>query len=422
MSAVPRLHAGLRMNVLIISDFAFINGGQAKVAIDSALGLVEQGHNVTFFAACGPADARLGEAGVRVVCLNMPDILSDPDRLRAMVSGVWNARAAGALRRELKRHDPTKTILHWHGYAKALSASVGRVILGSGFPHVYTMHEYFLACPNGGFFDYQANEICRRRPLGFDCLTTHCDVRHPAHKAWRVLRQVATHGPGGLPQGLKNIIYISETQLRVMRRYLDPGTRLHHVPNPISVTKRPRVEVEKNNLFLFVGRLNPEKGGLLFARATKKAGVEAAIIGDGVERDAIQSINPEAKIVGWIAPDEVEEWIGKARCLVFPSLWYETFGLVAYEALAKGVPVICGNWNSAVEALGSSSNGVAVRTAQVDDWVNAIEYVNNNCKSLSINAHKEYWDSPPTLSQHSKALASTYEDIFRRNELTGGAQ
>src|SRR5439155_1066552 len=44
------------------------------------------------------------------------------------------------------------------GQAKAVSDGT--------LPHVYTLHEYFLACPNGGFFDYQAQALCTRRPLG----------------------------------------------------------------------------------------------------------------------------------------------------------------------------------------------------------------------------------------------------------------
>ena len=53
------------MHVLLVADHAFVNGGQAKVAIDSALGLRARGHRVTLFAAVGPPDPRLEPAGGR---------------------------------------------------------------------------------------------------------------------------------------------------------------------------------------------------------------------------------------------------------------------------------------------------------------------------------------------------------------------
>ena len=52
------------MPIIVVADHAHINGGQAKVALDSALGLAARGTRVTLFAACGPADPRLAAAGI----------------------------------------------------------------------------------------------------------------------------------------------------------------------------------------------------------------------------------------------------------------------------------------------------------------------------------------------------------------------
>ncbi|NCC35851.1 MAG: glycosyltransferase, partial [Chloroflexia bacterium] len=365
--STPGIMSRLR-NVIVINDHAHINGGQAKVAIESAKGLAGAGLEVTFFAACGPVDDSLQAAGVRVECLGQHDILSEPNRLTAATRGLWNRGAANALSRLLGHFDPASSILHCHGFAKALSPAIGPVVTGGPLAHVYTMHEYFLACPNGGFYDYQANAICRRKPLHAACLTTHCDVRRRSHKAWRVARQAVLWSLGAMPGALRDVIYISETQKRVMAPYLGPKTRLHYVPNPVAVGQHPRVQVEHNDTVLFVGRLSPEKGGLLFARAAKQAGVKAVLVGDGPEREAIAAANPDALITGWLTPDEVDDWLMRARCLVFPSLWYETFGLVVFEALALGIPVICGIWNAAAEAVEDGVTGLIVSDRSLSAW------------------------------------------------------
>ncbi|MBE7245076.1 MAG: glycosyltransferase family 1 protein, partial [Actinomycetospora chiangmaiensis] len=44
------------MHVVLVADHASINGGQAKVAIESALGLAARGVRVSLFAAVGPVD------------------------------------------------------------------------------------------------------------------------------------------------------------------------------------------------------------------------------------------------------------------------------------------------------------------------------------------------------------------------------
>lgn len=342
---------------MIVTDHAHINGGAAKVAIGSALGLADAGLSVTFFAPSGPVDDRMRAAGVNVVCLDQPDLVADPNRWRAMGRGLWNSHAARELKRVLAGVDPESSIVHCHGFSRALSPAVGPLITRGPLPHVYTMHEYFLACPNGAFFDFSDTRICERHPLGLSCLATNCDSRHGSHKAWRVVRHSVLHSLGNMPKGLRDVIYISETQLRVMGPYLGPSTRLHHVRNPVEIEPGPRVHVEENDVFLFIGRLVKEKAAVRFARAAAEAGVRAVFVGDGPEAAAVRDVNPCAEVTGWLPPAEVEAWLGRARCLVFPSLWYETLGLAPLEALSRGVPVICGGWSAAAESVEDGVTG-----------------------------------------------------------------
>lgn len=355
--------------VIVVNDSAAVNGGQAKVAIRSARLLADAGHEVVYFAASGPVDADL--RGIRTVCLDQPDILSDSRRAAAAARGIWNLAAARELRAVCAGSDPRASVIHCHGFAKALSPSIGPVLTHGGVASVFTMHEYFLACPNGGFFDFRRNEICTRSPLGLSCLTTNCDVRHLAHKAWRVARQATLWSAGHLPSGLRDVIYISDLQRRVMQPHLPAGVRLHHVPNPTPAAGG-MVAARENDVFLFVGRLSPEKGCRLFAQAARAAGVRAVFAGDGPERAAIEAIDPAAVVTGWLDSAQVQEWLGRARCLVFPSLWYECQPLVPMEALARGVPVICGSWNAAAEVVTPGMTGLHVAEPTVDAFAAAM--------------------------------------------------
>jgi glycosyltransferase involved in cell wall biosynthesis len=397
-------------HVLIAADFARITGGQSKVAIDTALLLAEAGVEVSYFAAVGPVGPQLEQAGIEVICLDASDILSNSSRWSAAVSGIWNSTAAKELAAVAAGLDPRSTVLHCHGYSKALSPAIGPVLREGPLRAVYTMHEYFLACPNGGFYDYQRNEICRRRALGPACLTTNCDARSATHKAWRAVRQLVTWKVGGIPAGLSDIIYISETQLRVMKPYLSAESRLHYVPNPLPALNERPVDVAQNDIFLSVGRLSPEKGGVLFAKAARMAGVRAVFVGEGEERDAIRKANPDAELVGWQTPAEVRDWLGRARALVFPSVWYETHGLAALEALARGVPVVCGSWNAAAEAIVDGVTGVLFDRPQPEDLAAAIKRV-ATLGSVTLEPR------PPAMvsvDEHRRRLLAVYEEILAR--------
>lgn len=359
-------------SVLVLNDHGWVNGGQAKMAIDSALQLKQRGLDVCFIAGTGPVDDRLIDAGVECHCVGDHDILSDPIRIRAASRGLWNIRAARVLGQCLAARDGRSTVIHVHGWAKALSPSIGPVITQSDAAHVYSLHEYFLACPNGGFYDYRSGQICTRRALGVDCLTTRCDPRSEAHKLWRIARQAVARTSGGMPADLREIIYLAPEQLSIMGSYMPAEARWHHLPNPVEPQPAGRVAAERNSTFLFIGRLSPEKGAVLAARAAKLAGVPIAFCGEGQSRDAVRRANPDAQMLGWLSKEELDDCMRRARCLVFPSLWYEGYPLVVADALRVGLPVIVSRNSNAASSVVDGIEGLHVRTGDPEALAEAM--------------------------------------------------
>lgn len=359
-------------SAIIVCDHAFVNGGQAKVAIDTALALRAKGLGVSVFCGVGPVDQRLIDAGVDCVCLNQFDLLGDPSRARSALRGLWNREAARRLRSLLSRFDPDETIIHIHGWAKSLSPSIGPVITAGPIPHVYTLHEYFLACPNGGFYDHHQQAICTRRPLSRSCLVADCDPRNRAHKAWRVAREALLWTAGTMPRALRDLIYLTETQLGAMREYLPSSARLHHLPNPVARTVAGRVMAEENEVFLFIGRLSAEKGAEVAARAARQAGVKIAFAGEGECKERVLAANPEALMLGWLKPDALQEWISRARCLVFPSLWYEGLPMSVIEAMQRGLPILVSDKSAAAELVRHDIDGLHVAIGDMHAWASAM--------------------------------------------------
>ena len=170
------------LTIVICFDHASITGGQAKVAFDSAVGLKRQGHRPIVFAAAGPISPQLVEAGIETICLDQKDLVGNPSKAAAAVQGVWNAAAATALGDLLETLPRENTIVHVHGWAKALSPAIAGPIRRSGLPAIYTIHEYFQFCPNGGFYNYQKHEICTLKPMSAALLVDELRFAHLSAK------------------------------------------------------------------------------------------------------------------------------------------------------------------------------------------------------------------------------------------------
>src|SRR5215217_5683796 len=217
------------MNVVIVSDFAHVEGGNSAVALSSAIGLATMGHQVTVFSGVLPVDPALVGSGVRVVCTNQQAIRNDPHRIRALRQGIWNRTAGRLMWETLQGLDPRSTVVHVHGWTKALSSSVIRVARSSGYSVVCTLHDYFSSCPNGSFFNYRTNTICRLTPLSPACVLSSCDRRHYGHKLWRVARQVVQDRIGGIPRDIRHFIFVSEFSRQLLHQSLPPGAHVYHV-------------------------------------------------------------------------------------------------------------------------------------------------------------------------------------------------
>jgi phosphatidylinositol alpha 1,6-mannosyltransferase len=89
----------------------------------------------------------------------------------------------------------------------------------------------------------------------------------------------------------------------------------------------------------FVGRLAPEKHVERLIGLAAGDAVQLVIVGDGVDRDRLQSAMPTAVFTGALYGDELAAAYASMDVFVHPGE-HETFCQVVQEALASGLPVI----------------------------------------------------------------------------------
>ena len=404
------------MNVVVLNDFAYVDGGASKIALGSAKALAGRGHQVTLFAAVGPMDASLLEVpGLKVICLQQHEIVSDPNRMQAVIRGFWNRTAEARFRSLLSTFRPSETVVHLHTWTKALSSSVVRTATDLGFPIVLTLHDYFSVCPTGSFYIHPKQEICHLRPMSAACISTNCDSRSYSHKLWRVGRQWTQSHVGRLPAGIMDYISISDLSEEVLTSLLPSGARFHHVPNFIDTDQSAHADVGHNHLFSFVGRLSPEKGPRLLAECARLLDLRVQFIGDGPMKQELARVASNALFTGWVPPEIAREKIRQSRALIFPSLWYETQGLVVAEAAAMGVPVIVPTTSAAREWVEDGVTGLYFRGGDAADLAQKIVLLRDNAEmatAMGKEAYRRYWRQPATLEKHCQDLEQVYRHLL----------
>jgi glycosyltransferase involved in cell wall biosynthesis len=113
-------------------------------------------------------------------------------------------------------------------------------------------------------------------------------------------------------------------------------------------------------LALYVGRIAKEKGvERLRDPLLNLPGVRLALVGGGPEMEQVRAFyaGTPAVFTGFLDGDELVSAIASADALVFPST-NETFGLVALEAMACGLPVIATMTGGLVDILQDGINAL----------------------------------------------------------------
>ena len=404
------------MNIVILNDFGFVSGGASSVAISSAKGLAARGHRVIFFTAVAPIDSTLRASGVEVIDTGQHEIRADSARLSAQIRMTWNSIAARRLRARLLDLDHRQTIVHLHGWTKALSSSVAHAAANLDFKLVCTLHDYAVACPRGSFFDRRRMDHCRVKPLSWACVTCNCDNQHYALRVMRTVRQVTQHKVGKIPSGIDAFVLVSHLGRTILEPYLPASSAIVEIPNPIEVEKEKPADVASNRVFLMVGRLTVEKGATLFARAALECGVPAVFAGDGPSRSEVALANPSATITGWLSRTEIQDHLRNARALVFPSLWYEMQGLVVPEALGRGVPAVVSNTSAAIESIRDGVTGLVFKNGDLCSLKAALRRMSDDMfvRQLGTAGYEAYWDAPATLERHVALLEILYDSVLRR--------
>jgi glycosyltransferase involved in cell wall biosynthesis len=216
-----------------------------------------------------------------------------------------------------------------------------------------------------------------------------------------------------MPGGIREYFTVSDFSRRVIEPFLPATRRMHAIGNPVEVTREPRVAAGRNRTFAFVGRLSAEKGCALLAEAARIAGVDVVFVGDGPERAAIERANPAAKITGWLDPAAVAARVRDARCVVVPSMWYETFGLVVLEAAACGVPAIVPSGTAPGDLIVSGETGLVFARGDAEALAAALRVMTDDAtvERMGRAAYAAYWSDPPTMAAHVARLLAAYREI-----------
>ncbi len=367
-------------NIVVVYDFGRSVGGVNPVAIRPAE-VLSASYNVYYCCAEDNFESVNSDLITKIPLSKAASV--DAGEINRAFSSIWSLSAKNNLAVLLNKLDPAETVVHFHGWGMALSASVLNVTNRLGFRMIYTAHDYSIVCPNGVYYDFVKQQDCQSRPMSLECITKKCDKSNYAIKVHRVSRKTLERLTVNVFEVFERIICVSETVKQVLIDCGAPPEKLMVIANP-SCNETSSVDVVNNHVYAYVGRITPEKGVEDFCEAITLAKVDGLIVGGGEGVEDLKKRYPNITFTGWVDKKEIHGYLSKARCVVVPSRWREASGLVVEEAMSLGIPVIVSSETGAAEKIKKYGGGIIFRKGDINALVKSIHQINGETKVASL--------------------------------------
>lgn len=154
---------------------------------------------------------------------------------------------------------------------------------------------------------------------------------------------------------------------------------------------------EKDDYYLYIGRLVDRKGYNIAVEACQVLGKKLVVCGQG---------NPPAGVDyrGVVGPEERGLLMSRAKAVFVPTIYVEPFANVHIEAMTCGTPVITTDWGIFTETVVNGFNGYRCRMMR--EFVDAAIKV----EELDYHAIRKH-----AISNYSlEVVGKRYEEYFKR--------
>jgi glycosyltransferase involved in cell wall biosynthesis len=338
-------------------------------------------------------------------------------RIKMGGKSIYSFSSRKRLKEEILSFKPD--LIHVHNLFFEASPSVLSAAKSLDVPVVLTLHNYRLICANALLLrDHKPCELCvdnifplsgikyrcYRDSMAASALVTTITATHKLLGTWRhkvnrfiVLTEFAKS------RFIDSSLRVHKNQLFVKPNFLpDPGAAGH----------------DREDFFLFVGRLSAEKGINTLLDTFTGSPKRLVVIGDGPDRRIIEArFLDENRVTfkGWVSKEEVLSYMSRCKALIFPSVWYEGLPFVIIEAFATGTPVIASNLGSMTELIEEGNNGFLFEPGNSHDLKTKIELFlhldEKERRQMSENARATYLNKyHPEI--HYQTILSLYERVI----------
>lgn len=337
--------------------------------------------------------------------------------LKKIIAGgnfFFNLTAFIETYRFIKKHQVQ--VLHVHNFFYTASPAVFWAGRFAGTKNIMTMHNYRLFCLNAIF--HRDGNTCTacitnqnfKSGIKYGCFKSSSKIS--ALLSWSTLlhRKLGTW-----TSKVDHFLVLNPYMKELLQGIGVAETKIVIKPN--FVRDAPyRINENKNEAYLYAGRIEEEKGIRHVVEAFQQSGKQLVIAGDGSLINYVQeNVSNTIQYIGLQTEQEMTALYRNCKAFIFSSLLTEGMPMTLIEAFAAGTICIVASSPNTSRMVEDGEDGILYHTGDPISLNQAIAKMESmraaDLLKMSENARKKYENY-----YHQDAHFATVQQIYTRND------
>lgn len=358
----------------------------------------------------------------QLIVENNRELSSFFNKCKLIFTTHYNRKSKELVRKKIR--DTDAQIMHVHNFFPLLSPSIFEAAKEEGIPSLLTLHNYRLIHPNGTLMHNGKIDERSIRGSAYSCVPDGV-YRNSILQTAVVAHMIEYHRKRDT--WAKTVDCLLCLTKFARSKFVEAGfpeeklkVKSNFVEDAFKHLNLSEVAGQKENFYLFIGRISEEKGIQTLIHAWNsmkdKSGPKLLILGDGPLKTELQKKsqnNSRISWLGYVEREQVLDYLIKAKGLIFPSEWYEGMPMTILEAFSAATPVISTNIGSQAEIVEHEKTGLQFEAGDQNSLIEAVNHFESNKKKqaeMGLAARLEY-EQKYTPEVNRLELQSLYREL-----------
>jgi glycosyltransferase involved in cell wall biosynthesis len=318
-------------------------------------------------------------------------------------------------KRKLKKliRDTRPDLVYVLYYQNKMSSSVIDAAYEMKVPVVQRISDFGHICANNIFYIYQRNEVCERCLHGsrINAVKYKCVGNSRASSLLKVLAlkiQDFRH----TTRKISGFIIPAEFTAGRFREFGIPAEKIHCIPTFFNSTNESSTGITYGDFFLYVGRVDPDKGILTMLKAFVLTGYKLVIVGSSIEgyddkmKEYLAGKKHQVTFLGKLDFPAIRPYLESCLCTLCPSECYDNMPNSVLESYACRKAVIVSRLGALTDLVPDHQTGLQFRVADPADLAEKLIYMND---------HREQAAAYGNAGRNK--LETEFSELFHYNQL-----